>query len=180
MNYNAVNALRDVSPAAVRIRLSCRQTRSGRRCHRYPDLPLPVCWRSPPTVTHGEVLAALPVPDTALPVPISSFCGGVRLPWPLRPDTGTHRVKSWDLSALAYRSGPRPARRGPGGHRAVPALAAGRAPLPALYGLAAAVSRGRLLPVQHRRPERGTRPPCPAGTRQGQRGGARPAATGGG
>ena len=39
MNYNAANALRDVSPAAVHIRLSCRQTRSGRRCHRYPVMP---------------------------------------------------------------------------------------------------------------------------------------------
>jgi hypothetical protein len=136
------------------------------RAHAAPSV-LAFSW----PVTHGDIWlpSLLPALASRLLI-ISSACRRVRLPRPLpRRDPDTHRVRPASLPPLVHRPEPRPARRGPGGHRTVPALAAGRPPLPALDNLVPAVGRGRFLPRLRHRPDPGAlaadyvhRPTAPA------------------
>src|SRR3954467_9721393 len=76
---------------------------------------------------------------------LGSYRGETRIHNRLRPSVFLRRCIDQDLDPLAAV---------PGGHRTVSAMAAGRAPLPALDGLASAVGRGRLLPSLRDRPAR--------------------------
>ncbi len=80
--------------------------------------------------------------------------GGVRVPGSLpRRDEAAYRVGPAGLPTLVHRPRTRSARGGAGGHRAVRALVAGRAPRSALDGVAPAVGGGRLLPRLCHRPD---------------------------
>src|SRR5947209_7408912 len=101
-------------------------------------------------------MAALPAPSSGvvhtdelvLRAAVSAYLGRYRGETRLHTESDLRVFLCW-----CHRPGPRPARSGPGGHRTVSALAAGRPLLPALDRLAAPVGRGGLLPGVRDRPD---------------------------